>query len=108
MIFFDLKQFKAVEMNRYSTLKVKLDANKYLDMPLSDGVKYIQKVLSVNYKSPAVLTQITIINFEGCSEEDFVTICDNVASALVLHNSTGVLRTEEEKKKVMNKLPSNR
>jgi len=108
MEFVDVSQYKIVNMNRFSTLKIKLDGDAYLDAPLSEGRSYLQKLLACSYKTPSVVYRVTV-NLTDPNVDDFEIICESVISAIFQNNMVEEkVRTDEEKKFVLNKLPSNR
>lgn len=106
MNFVDVSQFKIVEMRRFSTLRLSIDADKYLDASLEDSAQYLQSLLRVNYKSPSVFYNVSIKGDE-LSEEDFELICENLVSIIFRHNALVDVRSEAEKESVLNALPGN-
>lgn len=106
MEFVDVSQFKIVTMRRYSTLKLVVDGDRYLDLSVREGLRYIEKLMSVNFKSPSVYYQITL-KLNSDELDDFETICENIVSAIFRHNCLDEKRSEKDKKLVLNKLPSN-
>lgn len=109
MEFVDVSQYKIVSINhRFSTLKLKLDGDKYLDSPLSESADYLHKLLLCSYKTPSVVYRVTV-QLKEPTLEDFELICENVVAAIFTNNMReDVQRTDSEKKLLMNKLPSNR
>lgn len=109
MEFVDVSQYKIVNINhRYSTLKLKLDGDKYLDSPISESAEYLHNLLLCSYKTPSVVYRVAV-KLEEPSFEDFELICENVVAAIFTNNMReDVQRTDGEKKLLMNKLPSNR
>lgn len=108
MEFVDVSQYKIVNMNRFSTLKVKLDGDEYLDLPCSESSEFLHKLLKCNYRTPSVVYRIKVTLKEP-TLDDFEVICDNVVAAIFRDNmDESKVRTDEEKKYVLNKLPSNR
>ena len=108
MEFVDVSQYKIVNMNRFSTLKIKLDGDKYLDAPISEGSEYLHKLLACSYKTPSVVYRVTV-QLANPNIDDFEIICESVAAAIFQNNMIeDKPRTDEEKKYVLNKLPSNR
>lgn len=108
MEFVDVSQCKIVNMNRFSTFKIKLDGDEYLDSPVSESSQYIRNLLRCSFKTPSVVYRISV-QLEEPTLDDFEVICENVVAAIFTNNiREDVLRTEEELKFVLNKLPSNR
>lgn len=107
MEFVDISQCKIVNMNRFSTLKTKLDGDAYLDAPLSESAAYIQGLLQCSYRTPSVVYKVTV-SLQEPNLDDFEVICDNVVAAIFRNNATAVERAPEDLKMVLNKLPSNR
>ena len=108
MEFVDISQCKVVNMNRFSTLKIKFDGDAYLDSPISESSVYISNLLHCSYRTPSVIYRITV-ELTDPTVEDFETICDNVVSAIFRNNAIGNQeRSDDDLKLVLNKLPSNR
>lgn len=106
MEFFDVSQFKIVSMKRFSTINLKMDGAKYLDLPIKDGAAYLIDLLKVRYKSPSVFYNIVVKMDDSMDEEEFIMICENFVSAIFHSNRNDVLRTEADRKRILNKLPS--
>lgn len=108
MEFVDVSQYKIVTMKRFSTLKIKLDGDRYLDAPLSEGRAYLDELLRCSYRTPSVLYKI-VVTLDDPNLDDFEIVCENIVAAIFQNNmNPDVERTDEEKKFVLNKLPSNR
>lgn len=107
MEFLDVSQFKVVSMNRYSTFKIKVNGDEYLDLPISDSSKYIDKTLTCTFKAPSVLYSI-VVSLDNPTLEDFEVICENWVTHIFDANCTDATRTDAERAQFLNKLPSNR
>lgn len=108
MNFVDVSQYKIVNMNRFSTLRIKLDGDKYLDAPISEGSKYMQSLLNCTFRTPSVVYRVKV-DLKEPTFDDFEIICDNLVAAIFRQNAKeDVLRTDDELRYVLNKLPSNR
>lgn len=108
MEFVDVSQFKVVNMNRFSTFKIKMDGDEFLDMPLSESTQYIDNLFKCSFKAPSVYYKVTVKLAEP-TYEDFEVICEALSAAVFRLNMVPeVVRTNEEKQLLLNKLPSNR
>lgn len=108
MEFVDVSQFKVVNMNRFSTFKIKMDGDEFLDMPLSESTQYINDLFKCSFKAPSVYYKVTVKLTEP-TYEDFEVICEALSAAVFRLNMVPeVVRTNEEKQLLLNKLPSNR
>ena len=108
MEFVDVSQFKIVNMNRFSTLKMKMDGDAFLDSPLSESEQYIDNLFKCTFKAPSVYYKVVVTLAEP-TLEDFEAICDAVsAAAFRLNMKQDIVRTDEDKRLLLNKLPSNR
>lgn len=108
MEFVDVSQFKVVNMNRFSTLKIKLNGDEFLDQPLSESEQYIQGLFKCSFKAPSVYYKVTV-SLEEPTLEDFEVICESLAAATFrLNMNTDTVRTDSEKQTLLNKLPSSR
>lgn len=108
MKFVDVSQYKIVNMNKFATLKIKLDGDKYLDSPISESSNYLHEKMRCHFKTPSVVYEV-VVTLVNPTIDDFEVICENVVSAVFANNmDEQKVRTDEEKKYVLNKLPSNR
>lgn len=108
MEFVDVSQFKVVKMNRFSTLKITFDGDVYLDSPVSESSVFIHNLLRCSYRTPSVVYQVKV-SLKDPVYQDFELICENVVAAIFTNNMvTDVRRTDDDKRLLLNKLPSNR
>lgn len=108
MDFVDVSQFKVVNMNRFSTLKIKLNGDEFLDLPLSESEDYINNLFKCSFKAPSVYYKVTVELAEP-NIDDFEVICDSLSAAVFrLNMDTTAERTDAERQTLLNKLPSNR
>lgn len=109
MKFIDLSQYKITEMKRYSTMRLILKADKYLNSSLKDASDYMDSLFKVRYKSPSVYYDISIdAKDTELSLDDFQYLCEAFLSAIFRKNALLDKRPIKDKQHILNILPGNR
>lgn len=112
MNFLDLKNLTIADKNDFVSLKVIVDGEKLLDMPLSESPAYLKKIFNINYKGSSVFIDVVIKNLiiaedtVDTKEYEFEILCEMIVPTILNRNKTNKERQEKEKNKIMNKLPS--
>lgn len=115
MEFLDLKTIRVVDVSKYTTYKVVINAEEILSCPYSEVAKKLESYFNVNFEDKNVFFKIKLNGLtpaakaeEFNAEDDFEVLCDLISSTVLFLNRTTEERTPEEKSKIMNTLPGKR